>query len=92
MKGIYGQAVQYTRGAQVGLCNDKPGPFLHLSLEEESWEFSVTAPGLASAAPCPASLSEHSSARGSFMARRASSAMACAVYEPLSGLEIDCLS
>lgn len=37
------------------------------------------------------SLREHSSSP-EFMARGASSAMACAVYEPLSGLEIDCLS
>lgn len=77
--------------AQMGLCTNKPGPFLHPCLEEASWASSVTAPGLA-LAPSPASLSEHSSARGSFMARRASSAMACAVYEPLPGLEIDCLS
>lgn len=38
------------------------------------------------------SLREHSSSSPEFMARGASSAMACAVYEPLSGLEIDCLS
>ena len=71
-----------------------PRPFRTLSLGEE--------PGLGPGCQGPArsggrrrlwdSLSEHSSARGSFMARGASSAMACAVYEPLSGLEIDCLS
>lgn len=93
MEGIKVQQPGQREVRGCGVKRMMPRPFRTLSLVRSPALARLSGSGSLRRAAQAAGLAERTFLRsGSFMARGASSAMACAVYEPLSGLEIDCLS